>query len=76
MEAVNVSFALVSYYLPATGHSTKRKRKKRVVVACLCGVVGLGRMEQMQKAPKQRYLEGKVKSAGFPLPRGILRIEF
>lgn len=76
MEAVNMSFALVSYYLPATGHSAKKKKGKRVVVACLCSVVGLGRMKQMQKAPKQRYMEGKVKSAGFPLPHGILRIEF
>lgn len=28
MEAVNMSFALVSYYLPATGHSAKKKKKR------------------------------------------------
>lgn len=40
------------------------------MVACSCSVVGLGRMKQVQKAPKQRYLEGRVKSAGFPCPMG------
>lgn len=29
MEAVNMSFALVSYYLPATGHSEKKKKKEK-----------------------------------------------
>lgn len=74
-----MSFALVSYYLPATGHKRRKKKEVsalRVVVACLCSVVGLGRTHLMQKAPKQRYLEEKVESAGFSLPHGILRVEF
>lgn len=81
MEAVNMSFALVSYYLPATGHSGKKKKKGKNKKSvhwehCLCSVVGLARMKQVWKAPKQKDLEGKVKSAGFPLLHGILRIEF
>lgn len=57
-----MSFALVSYYLPATGHRREKKKKVcalRVVVACSCSVVDLGRRKEMWKAPKQRYLEGK-----------------
>lgn len=29
METVNMSFALVSYYLPVMGHSAKRKKERK-----------------------------------------------
>lgn len=62
--AVNMSFALVSHYLPSTGHSAKKKRgkktnKQKKVHPRRWRFVCSGRRKQIWKVPKQGCFEGE-----------------
>lgn len=79
-----MSFVLVSHYLRAMGHSAKKKKggknpkvcAGRMAAACLCSAIGLGRRKENVESSQAEVLAGKMKSAGFPLPHGILRIGY
>lgn len=61
-----MSFALVSYYLPATGHSAKRKREKKSG-GCLFVQCGrLGQNETNAESSRAEVLGGKSEISWVP----------